>query len=379
MKRKNTNVANKAYKFRIYPNEEQQVLINKTFGCVRFIWNTLLGDYNKQYEETGKGKLNTPAKYKEFFVWLKEVDSLALCNVQLSLSEAFKNFFENPKHFGLPQFKSKKKCKNSYTTNFVNNNIKISKEGITLPKLGCVKTKLHRPLPTDAVLKGATVSQTKTGKYFVSLLFEYENQVSKREDLNNSLGLDMMLNGLYMDSNGTSAEMPHFYRRVEKKLAGSQRKLSNLYAPNKEQSKRYYKQKVKVAKIHEKLYNQRIDFLHKLSLSLVSEYDYIFIEDLDLDSMKQDNHGKSVSEISWSKFVNMMLYKAEMYGCNIVKVDKFYPSTQICSSCGAHTGKKDITIREWKCPECGSVHDRDHNSAINILIEGKRIVLSTRQ
>ena len=368
---------NIAYRYRIYPNEAQEILLQKTFGCARFIWNQMLEEIKRSYEEKHQTKYPTPAKYKKDYEWLKEVDSLALANVQLQVKHAFQRFFEDEK-IGYPKFKSKHHSKKSYTTNMVNGNIQLSDKTIRLPKLGSIKIKRHREAPKEWKLKSVTVRQEASGKYYVSVLYEYESQVIEHNDTNKTIGLDYAMNGLYVDDRGSSAEMPHYFRKCEKRLNKAQRKLSRMYVKGAEkQSNRYYKQKKRVALLHEKVRHQRIDWLHKESRYLINQYDYIGIEDLDMKAMSQSLHfGKSVSDNGWGMFVRMLAYKAEMSGKHVIKANKLFPSSQKCHVCGALNPKtKDLSIRKWVCPVCGSKHDRDHNAAINLKKEAQRLAL----
>ncbi len=363
---------NKAYKFRIYPDEEQKILIAKTFGCVRFIYNKMLGDKIEYYHHTQKKLNNTPAQYKTEFEWLKEVDSLALANAQINLQNAYNNFFRD-KRVGFPKFKSKKDSKRSYTTNCVNGNIIVRDGRIRLPKLGFVKMKQHRNIPDDYKLKAVTVSQTASGKYYVSILFEYENQVQKTEP-QKFLGLDFSMHELYVDSNGNCPQFPRYYRLSEKKLKKEQRKLSKM----EKGSKNREKQRIRVAKLHEKVANQRKDFLHKQSRQIANAYDCVCIENLNMQAMAQSlNFGKSVSDNGWGMFTAFLQYKLEETGKWLVKVDKFFASSQFCSVCGyQNSGTKDLSVREWTCPCCQTYHDRDINAAVNIRNEGMRIMLA---
>ena len=363
-------MANKAYKFRIYPNAGQKVLFAKTFGCVRFIYNRMLADKMKYYEKTKQKLNNTPAQYKTEFEWLKEVDSLALANAQMHLQTAYNNFFKSPK-IGFPKFKSKKSNHRSYTTNCVNCNICIENGCIKLPKIGYVKLKQHRAIPNAYKLKSVTISQTPSGKYYASVLFEYENQVQEKE-LHRFLGLDYSMHELYCDSNGNQPAYPRYYRNAEKQLAREQRRLSKMQKGSNNRNK----QRIKVAKLHEKVSNQRKDFLHKQSRQIANAYDCVCIEDLNMKAMSQLLHfGKSVSDNGWGMFTTFLQYKLEEQGKKLVKVDKFFASSQMCSACGYKNPKtKNLAVRAWECPRCGKHHDRDVNAAINIRNEGMRLV-----
>jgi len=362
---------NKAFKFRIYPNSEQEVLIAKTFGCVRFIYNKMLGDKIEYYKRTNQKLKNTPAQYKKEFEWLKEVDSLALANAQMNLQTAYNNFFRKPKT-GFPKFKSKRNNKKSYTSNFVNGNIKLENGFIVLPKLKAVKIKQHRSIPKDYKLKAVTVSKTASGKYFASILYEYEVDI-KTVQPKTFLGLDFSMKELYLSSDGVSAEYPRYYRQSLDQLKREQRKLSLCQKGSKNRNK----QRIKVAKIHEKVTNQRKDFLHKQSKQITNAVDAVCIEDLDMKGMSQAlNFGKSVMDNGFGMFVSMLNYKLMEQGKQLVKIDKWFPSSKRCSGCG--TVKKTLLLseRSYHCEDCGMTMDRDYNASINIKVEGIRLLLA---
>ncbi|MDR0454506.1 MAG: transposase [Deferribacteraceae bacterium] len=359
---------NKAYKFRLYPNTEQQILFAKTFGCVRFIYNRMLGDKIRHYEETKKYLKTTPAQYKKEFEWLKEVDSLALANAQLHLEVAYKNFFRD-KNIGFPKFKSKHKGYNSYTTNLVNGNIMLINGYLKLPKLGLVKVKQHRDIPDNYKLKSVTVSKKSSGKYYVSILYEYESKIIPVV-VNSAVGLDFSMKELYVSSEGQTPNYPRPYRQTQAKLAKEQRKLSKRQKGGKNRAK----QKIKVARLHEKVANQRSDFLHKQSRQITNALDAVCVEDLNMQGMSQVlNFGKSVSDNGWGMFVNMLAYKLLEQGKQFVKIDKWFPSSKMCSVCGIIKPEITLSERTYRC-DCGLVCDRDVNAAINIKNEGIRIM-----
>lgn len=362
---------NKAYKFRIYPNKNQQILFAKTFGCVRFIYNRMLADKIKHYNCT-KTNLNCyPAQYKNEFEWLKEIDSLALANTQLNLQTAYNNFFRDVK-VGFPKFKSKKKHHRSYTTNYVNGNIKLLNGYLVLPKIKAVKIKQHRTIPQNYRLKAVTVSQTPSGKYYASILFEYSITVPKVTPTK-FVGLDFSMTELFVASDNTSANYPRYYRNALNNLAKAQRKLSNMQKGSKNRAK----QRILVASIHEKVANQRKDFLHKLSKQITNAYDAVCIETLNMRGMSQAlNFGKSVADNSFGMFVGMLNYKLLEQGKQLIKIDKWFPSSKTCSCCGTVKNKLALSTRTYTCDVCGTVIDRDYNASINIRNEGMRLSTS---
>lgn len=361
---------NKAYKFRIYPNAEQMILLAKTFGSSRFIYNRMLEDKIKHYEATKQNLRTTPAQYKDTYEWLREVDSLALANAQLHLQTAYENFFRSPK-IGFPKFKAKHRNRDSYTTNCVNGNIQLSKGLLTLPKLKAIRIKQHRDLPSYSKLKSVTVSKTPSGKYFVSILVEVDKKV-KQTKLNTFLGLDFSMKELYVASDGSSACYPRYYRSMCAKLAKEQRRLSLC----EKGSNNRRKQRIRVARLHEKVANQRKDFLHKCSRQITNAYDAICIEDLNMKGMSQAlNFGKSVADNGWGMFTGYLAYKLEEQGKRLIKIDKWYPSSKTCSCCGSIKETLELSERTYICEGCGMVLDRDINASINIKNEGKRLAI----
>lgn len=370
--------ANEAYVFRISPSKEQEVLINKTFGCCRFIYNNLLSDRTEYYKENKSSLKKEVSYYKKDNAFLKEVDSLALANAKKNLDTAFKNFFE--KRSGYPCFK-KKGINESYTTNRLvnkngNENISISNGYIKLPKLGLVKIKQHRPIREGAIIKSCTISY-KAGNYYISILIEYEEHINyidkKSIPLDKVIGLDYMSQGLYIDSNGIEANYPNFYRKSEKKLARLQKELSK----KKKGSNNYKKQLKKVQKLSKHIADQRKDFLHKLSNQITNDYWLICIEDINLSAFKKMlKLGKSTSDNGFGLFRTFLEYKSHKKGGYIIKIDKYYPSSKVCNVCGYKNTELTLKDREWICPVCGTLHNRDNNAAINIKNEGYRAFMA---
>jgi len=356
-----------AYKYRIYPNTEQKVFFAKCFGCVRFFYNKSLSDMNEIYKSTGKFKNITPASYKEDYSFLKEADSMALCNAQINRNTAFKAFFSHKS--GFPKFKSKRNDQ-SYTTNMINGNIKFSNNYryISIPKCPRIRIKKHRDF--IGTIKSITVSMTTDNKYYMSLLVESEIKPLKAS--NKIVGLDLGLKDLIVDSNGKKYKNHKYLTKSQNKLAKEQRKLSKMVKGSNNRNK----QRIKVAKIHRHINNQRNDYLHKLSKKIIGENQIICIEDLKVkDMMSGSKLARNISDVSWSRFVSMLIYKADWYGRKVIKVPSTYPSSQLCHACGYKNSlTKDLAIRKWTCPKCGSIHDRDINAAKNILSKGIEIL-----
>jgi putative transposase len=360
----------KAYKYRIYPTKEQEEFFAKTFGSCRFVWNKMLSEKLYYYENKQPIPRITPAKYKDEFSFLKEIDSLALANIQLQLEKAFKSHMKNKKHFGLPKFK-KKKDKQSYTTNIVGNNIKVDFENglLYIPKIKeGVKAEFHRTF--IGKIKSVTISKTKGGRYYASILVEVEDPRNKVvEPKSRSCGIDLGLESYATITNdfGTKKiEHPKYYRKAESRLKKLQRKLSR----KQKGSNNYEKARIRLAKYHEYISNLRNDFLHKLSKAIIDENQVVVVEDLNVKGMQKSNLAKSIFDSGWSKFLGYLEYKANWYGRKFHKENRFFPSSKQCHYCGYKN--KDLVLKDryWTCPSCGKTHDRDVNASINLYLVG---------
>ena len=370
---------NRAYKFRIYPTEEQSVLIHKTFGCVRFVYNKMLENRKGLYEQYKNDKENLrkqkpllPADLKKEFLWLKEVDSLALANAQLNLQKAYQNFFRDPS-VGFPKFKNKHRDRKSYTTNNQEGTIRfIDDRTIRIPKLKNIRIKRHRPLPENAIIKAATVSQTPTGKYFISILIEYENSIKQVVPVAEKVkGLDYSSKEFYVDSDGNQPGYPRYLRMSEEKLKKAGRKLSK----QKKGGRNWEKQRQKVAKLHEQVANQRKAFLHKCARQISNACDAIVVEGLNMRHMAQGLHlAKSTYDNGFGMFKNFLKYKFMEQGKQYVTVDKWFPSSKLCHVCSHKKDDLTLSDRVWNCPNCATELDRDINAAINIRHEGIRLL-----
>ena len=366
-------------RIRIYPNEEQEVLINKTIGCCRFVYNQTLEICKQLYERlkhfpSRKERFNNLTHLKEEYVFLNEVSTVALQQSIRNLDSALNNFYKNRGHFGFPQFKSKHKGKQSYRTPYNNGRAGVlDNRHIKLPKLGRVKTKRF-DMPEVYKIFNIVIERTATGKYYASICIETETQPLPKTG--KQVGFDLGLIDLLIGSDGSRIERPKFAYAFKDKLAKEQRKLSKMRTKlmraklNLDECKNYQKQKHKVAKLYEHVSNCAKDFNHKLSRKLVEEYDFIAMEDLNISGLvKNHKLAYSISDVRWSQLVNFIQYKCLWYGKEFRQVDRFYASSKICSECGTY--HKDIvnslSVREWTCPDCGTHHDRDVNAARNIL------------
>lgn len=373
-------MANRAYKFRIYPNKAQEQLIQKTFGCVRFVYNHFLEDRIIAYKENGESRTffqqnKMLTAFKQEYEWLKEPDKNALQNALRDLNAAYQNFFRRVKNGekpGFPKFKSKKFDRKSYSTaNGNKTDIRIEGNKIHLPKLGLVKARFSRQIPDAHRIISATISQAPSGKYFVSIGTEYEADLPCVElDRGNSLGLDYSSPHFYVDSNGYVADMPHFYREAERDLAKEQRKLAKMTRG----SNNYCKQKIKVARAFERVRNCREDWQHKESTRLANQYDYICVEDIDYKAMAQGLHlAKATKDNAFGQFRGFLAYKMFERGKKLITIDKWFPSSKLCRFCGCVNSELKLGQGEWDC-SCGAHLFRDHNAAINIREEGLRSV-----
>ncbi|MBQ9327583.1 MAG: IS200/IS605 family element transposase accessory protein TnpB [Solobacterium sp.] len=390
-----------ANKVQAYPTKEQFVQMSKTVGCSRYVYNYFLDLCNKTYKNTGHGLsykecCNRLTQLKKTISWLKEPDSTALQQAIRSLSDAFGSFFKGIADH--PTF-HKKGLKDSYTTvcncdKNGNASIRvIDKHHIVLPKLGVIYVRGLRMF--EGKILEATITLASTGKCFVSILYEVPDE-QPLPSTGKSVGIDLGLHDFITLSDGTKVENPKHLKNLEEKLAREQRVLSRrreenvdhyitrdgkrypVYKRPLSECRNYLKQKRKVARIQEKIRNQRIDFEQKHSTEIVKNHDVICIEDLDIKSMLEDSTlAKTISDASWSEFVSMLVYKAQRYGRTISFVDRYYPSSQTCSECGTlNPITKDLSVRSWVCPHCGAEHDRDTNAALNIKREGLRVLRS---
>ncbi|MCI7328387.1 MAG: RNA-guided endonuclease TnpB family protein [Lachnospiraceae bacterium] len=378
-------MANRAIKYRIYPTTEQKIMFAKTFGCCRKVYNLMLNDKLEGYKATGKFPTVTPAKYKKDYPYLKEVDSLALSNKQLDLQAAFRNAFSKTrkKNNNFPKFKSKKHSRKSYTTNNQKGTVAIiDNRYIKLPKVGKIKAVIHRIPDSRWIIKSATVSQESDGKFYTSVLFDFELVENDYiADKTNAIGLDYALDGLYVDNNGIVGSSHKYYRESHRKLAKEQRKLSRKAGSKKNEikSNNYLKQLRKVNKVHRHIANQRLDHLHKISTKIANQYDVVCVESLNMRSMANHGfgNGKATLDNGYGMFLSMLEYKLSDRNKFLIKVDKWFPSSQRCHCCGKiHPEMKSLQTRIIKC-DCGLTMSRDQNAAINILHEGLRLLAET--
>lgn len=356
----------KAYKFRINPDQVQQTKLNQTFGCVRFVWNALTANFNSYGTDNFIKKLSEK-QIKESNEFLVDVSAAAIQQKRMDFDETRNQYFNKKRKTKLGRMKFKKKNVSRESYRLPNQKFKLDQENktIRLEKIGCVPVVIDRKIPDDANYRSVTVSKTPSGKYFVSILVKINANLLPLTG--KSVGIDLGLKDLFIFSNGDVVNNPRWFRKSQSKLAKAQRHLSR----KTKGSNRYKNQRIKVAKVHEKIANQRKHFLNCTSTALVKNFDVIFCEDLNVAGMKKVlNFGKSISDAGWSEFVRQLEYKSKWYGKTFFKIDRFYASSQICSSCGHKDGKKTLDIREWECSSCGVHHDRDLNAATNVLLKG---------
>jgi len=359
----------RAYRYRIYPNKTQCEYFAKVFGCVRFVYNKMIEDSENYYKLEGKRLQTNPHSYKSQFPFLREVDSSALSNAKMNLDYAYDRFFK--KATDRPRFKSKKDNRCTFTTSMYRNNIRIEGEYIRLPKIKFIRAKIHRKF--EGTIKKATVIKEPSGEYFITLLVEAE--VEKLPVNERAIGLDMGVINLLTCSDGSVVENVRSYDRYMKKLARENRWLSR----KKKGGRNREKQRIRLANIHRKITSIRDDFLHKVSRKIVNENQVIACENLIIGDLLKTNYfsRRDIMDASWVKLTNYLEYKSRWYGRQFVRVDTFYPSSQICSDCGFRNHDlKGHNIKEWECPSCGTIHQRDYNAAKNILHEGLRILSS---
>ena len=378
-----------AVKYRIYPNKEQAKLINKTIGCARFVYNLMLNDFYTN------NIIKTPAKYKDDYSFLKEVDSLALANSQMDLRQAVRNHKRNPSHFGKPNFKKKFRSKLSYKTNNQHGTVRIEGNKLILPKFKSgVKIMVHRKI--EGLIKSVTIEYTASDYYTASILYGVPDE-AKLVTLSKDkvLGIDLGIKHLAITSDKVKYDNPKYYHKTQAKLKREQKILSRRLEQNVKQRvydkngkcirtiykkplfecQNYQKQKKKVAKIHQKVRNQRLDNLHKVSSDIIKNHDYVVLETLRIKNlMKNRKLSKSIADVGWGLFIYLLDYKAERYGKKVIKLDQWFPSSQICSNCQHNDGRKALNIREWTCSNCQTKHDRDVNAAINIKNKGLEMI-----
>lgn len=366
----------KGYKYRIYPTKEQEIQLNKTFGSCRFVYNQLLAKKIELYKEEQKSLSKTDCnnycnrELKKEYLWLKEVDKFALTNSIYDLDSAYQNFFrrikKGSKELGFPKFKSKRNHNYSYKTNFTNNNIKVDFDNnkIQLPKLKWIKCKLHRKFKGKILF--ATISKTPSNKYFVSFNVEVEHEIISKN--NNMIGFDLGIKEFLIDTNNNHIDNPRVLKQYEDKLTKLQRQLAH----KDKGSNNFKKQCVKIARVHEKITNIRKDFQHKLSNEIIKDNQIIISEDLQISNMvKNHNLAKAIQDVAWGEFTRQLQYKAEWNNRIYHKINPWFASSQLCSECGAKNKEvKCLSIREWVCPDCGAIHQRDENASKNILRQG---------
>lgn len=362
----------KTFKYRIYPNKTQQMLIQKTFGCVRFVYNYYLDKRKTLYHNEQKS-MNFYAcsknltNLKKELVWLQEPDKWALQNTLKDLDNAYLRFFKKLTNY--PKFKTKKSHYHSYRTTNTKNSIRFLNKHIRLPKLGNVKIKDKRMI--EGRILYATIMQVPSGKYYCFICCG-DIEILVPPKTNQQIGIDLGLKYFAVTSDNEKIHNPTYLKKSLDKLIKLQRELSRKTRG----SSNWNKMRIKVARMHEKIANQRYDFLHKLTTDLINKYDVIVIEKLCVNNMTKQYHiARQIFDVSWFKFIQLLTYKADWYNKRVVVIDRFFPSSQLCSNCGYQNSDiKNLHIRRWICPECNTLHDRDVNAAKNILTEGLRMI-----
>lgn len=384
----------KAYKYRIYPNSLQQLQIKQSFGCYRYVYNYFLNIKTEKYKNEKKNlsryamsNMLTELKHSNGYSWLYNADASSLQEALKDLDDAFNMFFKGIGNY--PSLYKKRKVL-SYRTRNKSNLIKIvNNKHIVIPKIGAIKIAYSRPIKGS--IKTATISLSKTGKYFISILTEQDLEIKNNNG--NRIGIDLGVSSFYTDSNGNDVKFPKSVLYYEKRIRKESKKLSRMiknnireydttnnrrvpiYIKDINECSNIAKQKVKLAKLYEKINNVKIDFFNKQALMLVKENQIIGIEDLYVKGLfKNHRIAGSISRVSWSKFIETLEHKAKEYGTEIVRVNRYYPSSQTCSCCGYQNQKvKNLRIRNWVCPQCGAKHSRDINAAINVKAESLKI------
>lgn len=362
----------KGYKFRLYPNKNQQKLINQILGCCRYVYNYFLTVRKEAYQKdkskinyTETSRLMTKLKQEVGHVWLNAADSIALQQSLRDLETAYQNFFKGRN--GYPKYKSKHNHKQTYRT--ISKGIRIEGKNLNLPKLGLVRMEQSREIQGKIV--NATITRTASGRYLVSLCVEEDLADNLTLNKGGEIGIDVGLKEFYTDNFGNVVANPKILKKLTKKLIKEQRKLSRKV----KESKNREKQRIKVAKVHERIANARLDFLHKQSTILCRENQTIAVESLKVKNLlKNHKLARAIIDVSWGEFFRQLAYKSALYGCDLIKVPTFYPSSQTCSHCGYRNPiTKDLSVRSWDCPKCGAHHDRDENAAKNILAKALEI------
>jgi putative transposase len=356
----------KAYKFRLYPNRTQEVLLNKTFGCVRYAWNQNVAQFNTYDKETNpKPEFKTSTELRNEIEWMKEVSASAIQQKEIDFKEFKKQLFNTKRKtkLGFPKFK-KKSNRQSYR--LPNQKFKIINDRIQLEKIGKIKFVKDREFPKFFKFLSVTISKNPSGEFYISVLVEQE--ISHKPKTNKEVGCDVGIKSLSVQSDGIEVDNPRYFSKNQAKL----KRLQQHFSRKKKGSKRRDKCRIKIAKLHQKITNQRDWFLHNYSTYLIENYDRIFIEDLDVKGLLEKKQlSKEISDVSWSKFFQMLQYKADWYGKEVIKVDRYYASSKTCG-CGVKNENLKLSDRVWTCNSCGTENSRDHLASQNILKEGRR-------